>query len=244
MPGNAQKPVYLAAKPRSFTTVVKGVVTGKVRAFKDMRRIVRNWPEVALFRLGLRNRVVAKWRSGGSVAVNSPDEWADLKLGCLWDLELLKACGRMIKDDEIQLSFRGKPLHFQTGRMFGASFVLREQFVEEAYKWLRVEGKQVVDVGANIGDTAIYFALGGAAHVYALEPYPYSYRLAKRNVELNCLEKQVTLLNMGCGNEGTITVSPEFKNNPGSELTECEGGRRYLSSRSNELWIVTGSVMP
>jgi len=56
-----------------------------------------------------------------------------------------------------------------------------------------------VDVGAASGDTAIYFALNGAKHVYAFEPYPYSYNIAKENIKLNHLEDKITMLNEGCG---------------------------------------------
>ena len=34
-------------------------------------------------------------------------------------------------------------------------------FVYEEYKFLEVAGKTVIDVGANIGDTAIYFGING-----------------------------------------------------------------------------------
>jgi FkbM family methyltransferase len=122
------------------------------------------------------------------------------------------------------LSFRGKPLRFRIESVNKSFGMLVEQFVQEQYKWLRVEGKQVLDVGANVGDSAIYLALKGALHVYALEPYPYTYRLAKRNIELNGLEKRITVLNMGCGKEGTFTIDPELKSEPSSNLVQCETG--------------------
>ncbi|MDT7858468.1 MAG: hypothetical protein RQ930_00225 [Candidatus Aenigmarchaeota archaeon] len=52
------------------------------------------------------------------------------------------------------------------------------QFVKQDYKILKVRGKEVVDIGAYTGDSSIYFALNGAKHVYAFEPYPFSYRIA------------------------------------------------------------------
>ena len=59
--------------------------------------------------------------------------------------------------------------------------LISENLVYEQYKILDVSNKDVVDVGAALGDTAIYFALKGAKHVYAFEPYPYSYNIAKKN---------------------------------------------------------------
>jgi len=222
---NAQERRCQAAKPDRLAGIVQKV-KGRLTQFRLIPRIFRNWPELVLFRLGLRNQVIAKWRSGGSVAIHSLQDWYNLQRGCLWGMELLKAyrCPVSVRDDKIELTFRGKPLRFQTESVAISFGMLVEQFVQEQYKWLCVGGKQVLDVGANIGDTAIYFALNGAAHVYALEPYPYTYLQARRNVELNDLERQVTVLNMGCGREGMITVNPELKSEPSSNLVQHETG--------------------
>ena len=45
-----------------------------------------------------------------------------------------------------------------------------------------LEGRTVIDIGANIADSSIYFAFEDAAHVIALEPYPTNYRIAKKNI--------------------------------------------------------------
>jgi FkbM family methyltransferase len=66
--------------------------------------------------------------------------------------------------------------------------------------------------------------MNGALHVYSFEPYPYTYRLAKTNVALNGLDKQITVLNMGCGTEGTITIHRELKSEPSSTLVPSEAG--------------------
>ncbi|MGC8615359.1 MAG: FkbM family methyltransferase, partial [Thermoprotei archaeon] len=71
------------------------------------------------------------------------------------------------------------------------------------YSWLDVKGKRVLDVGASIGDTAIYFALRGAEKVVAFEPYPFAFSLAKKNVERNGIAN-VVLLNAAVG--GTDSV--------------------------------------
>lgn len=34
----------------------------------------------------------------------------------------------------------------------------------------------VIDVGANIGNSAIYFLVNGASRVFAFEPYEFSYK--------------------------------------------------------------------
>jgi len=74
-----------------------------------------------------------------------------------------------------------------------------EIFIKEIYRPLNVEDRVVVDIGAFVGDTAIYFALRGAKHVYTYEPYPSHYELAKHYTKLLNLENKITLFNMGIG---------------------------------------------
>ncbi|WP_048054006.1 FkbM family methyltransferase [Thermoplasma volcanium] len=60
-----------------------------------------------------------------------------------------------------------------------------------------MEGRKVLDIGANIGDSAIYFALKGAAHVYAFEVVPSTSEICKENVRLNNLDGKITVFNYG-----------------------------------------------
>jgi len=59
-----------------------------------------------------------------------------------------------------------------------------------------VEDKTIIDIGAYIGDTAIYFALLGAKQVIAFEPYPRLYRILLENVKLNNLCDHVEAKNV------------------------------------------------
>lgn len=54
-------------------------------------------------------------------------------------------------------------------------------FLSNIYKHLPVEGKTFVDIGANIGDSSIYFASRGAEKVISIEPFPKNYELAKKH---------------------------------------------------------------
>ena len=84
-------------------------------------------------------------------------------------------------------------------------FVLFETFVLEQYN-TEVEG-EVVDIGANIGDSSLYFAAKGASHVYAFEPLPSIYRIALENIKLNHLDNMISLFNAAVGSkEGKIKV--------------------------------------
>lgn len=80
----------------------------------------------------------------------------------------------------------------EAGELGSAIAVLTEVFVMREYDWLDVEDRVVIDIGANIGDTAAYFASRGAVHVYAYEPFSRIHQAAVRNLSLNGL-RNVTL---------------------------------------------------
>jgi len=86
--------------------------------------------------------------------------------------------------------------------------VVYEVFCEEVYKDLDVKDKCVIDIGTYIGDTAIYFVLRGAKKVIAVEPYPFSYSLAKKNIRTNNMLDKVLLINAAVASEyGKIRLS-------------------------------------
>jgi len=63
--------------------------------------------------------------------------------------------------------------------------MLVERFVDDEYAWLDAAGRVVVDVGANVADSVVYFAQRGAAYVFGYEPDPTTFAAAQRNLELN-----------------------------------------------------------
>ena len=67
-------------------------------------------------------------------------------------------------------------------------------FLDGVYENLPIQNKIVVDIGANIGDSAVYFALKGARKVIALEPFPKSYKMGKKNTEANNISTKIELL--------------------------------------------------
>jgi len=65
------------------------------------------------------------------------------------------------------------------------------------YEPLNTEGRVVVDVGAYVGDSAIYFALRGAKRVIAVEPHPGAFAEMLDNIKLNNLEGVIIPINAG-----------------------------------------------
>jgi FkbM family methyltransferase len=74
-------------------------------------------------------------------------------------------------------------------------------FIREDYKLLHVENMNVLDIGANIGDSSLWFAIKGASRVYAVEPFPAVYNILVKNIELNSMNEIIFPIN--------AAISPE-----------------------------------
>jgi len=92
------------------------------------------------------------------------------------------------------------------------------------YEWLEVMGKNVLDVGASVGDAAIYFATRGAKKVTALEPYPLPYGYMLNNVKINGFEDIIIPVNTGIGKHRLVRLDPETGFTQGSSIVESERG--------------------
>lgn len=104
---------------------------------------------------------------------------------------------------------------------------IKEQLIEEQYKSVNVRGRTVLDIGGSIGDSAIFFSINGANSIISLEPYPFTYKIAKRNIELNNLERKVLFLNEACrAKPGHIMIDPDFQNTDRSSLEHFKKGKR------------------
>lgn len=72
----------------------------------------------------------------------------------------------------------------------------------------------VVDVGANIGNHTLYFALALDAEVYAFEPYKISFELLKQNIEINLLASKVHAYHQAVGKQKSKAhvINPTLNN--------------------------------
>ena len=101
-----------------------------------------------------------------------------------------------------------------------------EIFLKSQYGILPVNDAIVIDVGANIGDSSIYFALQGAKRIIAVEPFPRNYVIAKENVKLNNLSKKINVVLAGCGSE---TCFADVSCRENSILNKLTDGTRIQS---------------
>ncbi len=98
-------------------------------------------------------------------------------------------------------------------------------FFKKDYADISVKGKTILDIGANIGDTGIFYALNGAKKVIGVEPFPKNFQLARENVIANKLEDTIKLLQAGCSSKnGIVKIDPEYQSNIESKLRNFVNG--------------------
>ncbi|MCL5004782.1 MAG: FkbM family methyltransferase [Patescibacteria group bacterium] len=94
-------------------------------------------------------------------------------------------------------------------------------------KTINLKNKQVVDIGAAFGDTAIYFLLEGAKRVYAFEALQSYFRLAKENLRINGFSNFCDLsLSVVGGTPGSIVIDPNFGDMFGTGLESFITGEK------------------
>ncbi|ARD84815.1 SAM-dependent methyltransferase [Ferroplasma acidiphilum] len=158
---------------------------------------IHNWSN---WKVKMYNAITLKAHSNVNIDVNSND---DLIAGT------------------IKFTYKKRPLVFSVDEWTD----IIEVFIEEGYKFLDVENENVIDIGTNIGDSTIYFAVSNAKRVLGLEPYPHSYSIALKNLEQNDIGKEkVILLNAGYGEDGLIKVKMDVTNTHGTNLKSSNEG--------------------
>ncbi len=119
----------------------------------------------------------------------------------------LQASGNRVSIDaspeRLSLEVNGVSVAFQpncvpAGLPFGV-FTKGEYEISEVLSGLK--GREVVDVGANVGDSALYFVLNGARKVIAVEPLPNVAKCAENNVRLSSAIDKIKVINAALSNE-------------------------------------------
>jgi len=163
-----------------------------------------------------KNKIKVIFQNGNSIYISHNLVWSYSELLInknthIYDLNL--------DSNSIKFTYNVKTI-----TMEGGTGGVGDVFGSEGYAFLNVENEIVIDIGANIGDSPIYFALNNAKKVIALEPYPHSYNMALKNIKKNNMEDKIILLNAGYGKDGTIKIKPDFENTTGSDLKSFNDG--------------------
>jgi FkbM family methyltransferase len=170
-------------------------------------RTTKNWPDLLLLRFGKKKTVKAVFRDGTTLDI-SKDSYSIFR-----NLQESRIRKLSMRGDAYLIPFRQKEI-LLTGKE--VPILAAEIFFNGTYAPTHPEGRIVVDVGANIGDSAIYFALQGAKKVVAFEPYAGVFNTALENIRLNNISS-VEMVRSAVGpKSGTMTIDPDIESNSGS----------------------------
>jgi len=107
-----------------------------------------------------------------------------------------------VSPEKVSLEVNGALVAF---RPLCISAALNDTFLKSEYEvpeaLFGLKDRDVIDVGANVGDTALYFILNGARKVIAVEPLPNVAKCAEDNVRLNDVADRVKVVNAALGGE-------------------------------------------
>ena len=101
---------------------------------------------------------------------------------------------------------------------------INEIFNQEIYKFLPVSNKIVVDIGANICDSAIYFSKKNATKIIAIEPFSKNFNYAQKNIRSNNLSEKIELIQAACSNEVKNIKIDDTQEGTGLHVIESKNG--------------------
>lgn len=93
------------------------------------------------------------------------------------------------------------PLDFIQSHIVDKNEYFEQDILEDVKQYIKEDGV-VLDIGANIGNHTVFFALEcKSSLVCAFEPVASTYRILEKNIGLNHLSSQVKAYNLGLSNE-------------------------------------------
>ncbi len=134
--------------------------------------------------------------------------------------------------------------------------ILNEVFVKKDYNFITNKKSIVIDIGANIGITSLYFStLSYVDKIYSFEPVKYTFEQAQHNFSLNKnVHKIERIKNIGLGknsrkesflfdkySKGSAglrgDLSPRYSKNNKAEKVEVQ-----ISEATKEIGLILGEV--
>ncbi len=216
---------------------------GRIYDLRYASKIIKNIHSLIFFKLGLIKSFDIKLKSGKIIKIRGSKDyrnfWNEEGIISIIDTSSKGKVKLEIHENYILIFYNKKAIKFyfrNDEEKKTLCWALREEFAEQQYRYLDVKNKDVLDIGAYVGDSAIYFGLKGAKKVYAFEPYNWPYLLAKKNIKENNLFDKISIFNSGIGgHKGFIFIDRNFKSNMGSDLRNFNSGKRIRIYELNEI---------
>jgi FkbM family methyltransferase len=172
-----------------------------------MMRDTGDWWKVILVYLGVKENADIQLGSGEIFPLkksNLSELIAELETQTT-----LRKVKHSISNGVVKMSFGS--IHVSSDR--SSAEAIASAFITKHYGMIDVKGRDVVDIGAYVGDGAVYYALeGGANKVYAVEPVKSLADVAKKNAKLNRLDKKIDVIRVAIAGKkkGKVTIEDGF----------------------------------
>ncbi|MDI6882031.1 MAG: FkbM family methyltransferase [Methanothermobacter sp.] len=172
------------------------------KALIKLSKATNNPIGALIFLMGLSNGYDSNFNYSINVSFNKNDEQNKQLLRAL-----VRLCSKTLNDKQrknllnIVSQRQNNIIQLDSLKLINSDvkyFILLEVFVDEEYCFKHLsDDALIIDVGAYVGDTALYFASKGY-NVIAFEPISQFYNTAKKNLELNPkLSKKIKFINKG-----------------------------------------------
>jgi hypothetical protein len=182
-----------------------------------MKRYVDNWLSVLLVYSKLKSSVTVKFKDGDSIELSKNDYYTfyeKLYRKHLQDNGFSYPADNMIKTPD------GLTLMLPPNDVY--SLVFDEIYLMQVYGKPELTGRIVIDIGAAIGDTALFFKKCGAKAVFGYESDEARVRIAEKNIELNGMHDSIVVYNRKATVEEINKLMATI-NDPIFLKLDCEG---------------------
>lgn len=185
--------------------------------FRELYRIIKlfpNWPDIILVAIGLKAIVKVSIKEGEQITIHSLKDMRKLIYeNPYYKIAVMPSRFKIgIGKYDIIFNYNKKQLHLYHGgnrkEINHAIGAISEIFCDNIYDKLDVKNKDVVDIGANIGDSALYFATKQSKRVLAFEPYKNNLSIMSRSMLLNKI-KNVVIINQAVADKIKTVKLPE-----------------------------------
>jgi FkbM family methyltransferase len=204
----------------SISVSIRKILPTKVKDYLRIIYATCNWPEVMLVKWGLKKNAVAVFRRGYKFPIQreSADSLDKLRWKSFMSYvglfrEMPEAT--VLANGNVKFPYRGREWEFFFGKwgVHGLPEIFKHETYKQFVEEFDLKGRTVVDIGAHVGDTSVFWAAWGAKRIYGYEPLPGMFRLAEENMKLNGLEATAQIFLCGVGGKtGSFVEDATFDN--------------------------------
>lgn len=208
-------------------------MSNRINYLKLTFKYIKNPLSLILFRLGFKDEILVKTKKLGNFLLKNNGKkngliniilTSQISLNSQNKKDLIKFIKDVLSDKKI-INLNG--INYLNNSEI---LVLSESFFDEdIYSFsCDLKGKIIIDVGGNIGDTALQFAKQGAV-VYSFEPVPPIYDIALKNINLNPdLKDNIHFFNYAISDKkGKIKISYKGEGTSTGSSTYSQNGTIY-----------------